>query len=1140
MKRNFLHTKTKSPKTRLSRVEALEERQLLSATPYENYASETAPETSLVAPPLVDSEILVQTEAVEASETPLVTTGTTWVVTSVSDNYTPGTLRYVIGNSQDGDTITFAQSLKGKTITLTGTQLSITSDVTIDASSIWDSTNNKPGVMIDADWNSRVFHISADAELIGLNISYGYTSDSGGAIYANGDIKLTNCWICSGWAEGNGGGIFVYYGTTSLTNCRVMMNEAKKGAGVAVDDFAMLVANQTEFTYNDATSNGGGIYAVEATVELSSCAIKSNTSDEHGGGIYANKSDTSMVDCVVCNNEADARGGGVRITGGEAYLENCLIAQNSANYGGGICNSGDTDIYSCTIACNEATSGGGGVYVREESDAWIHNSIVALNSAGTDADVRIQNSDNYAPKIRVDCSLSSFSRWSNSGSGTYYIYNSSLPLFFDLNNDDYHLVPGSQALNRGDNDIVLDTDLDGKPRIINGTTDLGCYEYAGPLSTPIVTYSTTQSAVVVNIGAVDSAEKYVVQYATNSSFTSAKTKTYSSAGVKTISGLTSGTTYYVRVKATASEWFGDSGWATFSATTSAASLAAPTLSATATTVSSVTLSIGSVANATSYVLQYATNSSFTSATSKTYTSAGSKTITGLTASTTYYFRVKATAANYADSAYKSVSAKTQAAGPPLATPAISLSGTNSAIVVKIDAVTGAEKYVVDYSTSSTFANVTTKIYSSAGVKTISGLTAGKWYYVRVKATATNRQDSPVVTGKAYTGGRVAMPAVSASAVKTAIVLNIKEVANGDKYVVEYGLKSDYSDAASKTFSVGVRTLSGLTFGKTYYIRVKATSAVANDSMWNELTFAAGQLATPSASVMKTDSSSINVKCWNSASASGFEVKYATKADFSDGKTVKQTGTGTITIPNLNPQTKYYLSARALGDNISRVNSNWTTTFTATTKAATPLPTPAASSVSSTKTAVVVNFSAVPNATGYVLQYGTDSAFGTYSTKNYTSAGSKTISGLSQGTRYYFRLKATAAGYGDSPWTKFNIRTQGGPDAPTVTASVTKSAVVLNIGAVANASSYVVQYSTKSTFATTTEKTYTNAGAKTISGLNSGTTYYFRVKAVSDTIGESEWTTVTAKTKTEVATTGSATGFEDYLDEEFEEFWDLLG
>ena len=272
---------------------------------------------------------------------------------------------------------------------------------------------------------------------------------------------------------------------------------------------------------------------------------------------------------------------------------------------------------------------------------------------------------------------------------------------------------------------------------------------------------------------------------------------------------------------------------------------------------------------------------------------------------------------------------------PLDVPTITLSGTKNAVVVKIDPVDGAEKYVVEYSTDSKFSTYSTKTYSSAGVKTLSGLSTGTWYYVRVKATATGRPQSAYTpVAKAYTGGKLAMPAFSASAVKTSITLNIKAVEGGEKYVVEYSENEDFSNAKTKTFSSGVRTITGLTFGTKYYIRVKATSSTANNSAWNVLTFAAGQLATPSRSATSVGVDFVKIKCWNSPNNSGFEIRYSTSSDFSDTQYARtEPGKTVCEVTGLASDTKYYFSARALGDNVSRVDSNWSPLFSATTKAA---------------------------------------------------------------------------------------------------------------------------------------------------------------------------------------------------------------
>jgi hypothetical protein len=54
------------------------------------------------------------------------------------------------------------------------------------------------------------------------------------------------------------------------------------------------------------------------------------------------------------------------------------------------------------------------------------------------------------------------------------------PLFVDAENGDYHLQSGSPCIDVGDNSLVpagTSTDLDGNPRIQNGTVDMGAYEF---------------------------------------------------------------------------------------------------------------------------------------------------------------------------------------------------------------------------------------------------------------------------------------------------------------------------------------------------------------------------------------------------------------------------------------------------------------------------------------------------------------------------------------------------------------------------------------------------------------------------------------------------------------------------------------
>ena len=60
------------------------------------------------------------------------------------------------------------------------------------------------------------------------------------------------------------------------------------------------------------------------------------------------------------------------------------------------------------------------------------------------------------------------------------------PQFFDPVNGDYHLRSTSPCVNAGTNGApeLPATDLDGGPRIANGTVDLGCYEFGNSIPHP--------------------------------------------------------------------------------------------------------------------------------------------------------------------------------------------------------------------------------------------------------------------------------------------------------------------------------------------------------------------------------------------------------------------------------------------------------------------------------------------------------------------------------------------------------------------------------------------------------------------------------------------------------------------------------
>ena len=317
---------------------------------------------------------------------PLTVGPQTIVVDTASDVDQPGqtTLRDAItqANKDDGDTITFAPSLAGQTITLSQGELLITSSMTITGLGSSQLT-------IDGNNSSRIFDIDANdnfasqVTISGLTLTGGNgvganLNGGGGAIFNNESLTLANNVFTQNKTGPNeGGGAIVNFGILTSSNDVFSDNQSADGGAIYIcgmaDANTFSFVNDT-FSGNIADYNGGAIFVGGlGTLTLSDSTVSGNNAGWGGGGIY---NDFAIVvstsDSFLNNSVSSGEGGGI-FSCGPFTSTNDTIAGNSASYG-------TVSNYS-----NQSNTGdGGGVYI-DQTTFIATNDTISGNTASAGA-----------------------------------------------------------------------------------------------------------------------------------------------------------------------------------------------------------------------------------------------------------------------------------------------------------------------------------------------------------------------------------------------------------------------------------------------------------------------------------------------------------------------------------------------------------------------------------------------------------------------------------------------------------------------------------------------------------------------------------------------------------------------------------
>jgi len=208
---------------------------------------------------------------------------------------------------------------------------------------------------------------------------------------------------------------------------------------------------------------------------LNNCTLTGNSAPIGGGA-----EQSTLYNCTLTGNSASEGGAGAD----GCTLCNCAVTGNGGHESGGA--EGCT-LYNCTV------TGNGTTWFAGVSGCTLYNCIVYFNTSWTSGG---QENDVGSCTLYYCCtpSLTNASFPLTIGAGNI----TNAPLFVDYASGNLRLQPDSPCIDAGNVAYAPPgpVDLDGNPRIVDGTVDMGAYEFQGPRNGPPVLLS--QPASVTN------------------------------------------------------------------------------------------------------------------------------------------------------------------------------------------------------------------------------------------------------------------------------------------------------------------------------------------------------------------------------------------------------------------------------------------------------------------------------------------------------------------------------------------------------------------------------------------------------------------------------------------------------------------
>lgn len=602
---------------------------------------------------------------------------------------------------------------------------------------------------------------------------------------------------------------------------------------------------------------------------------------------------------------------------------------------------------------------------------------------------------------------------------------------------------------------------------------------------------TSGTAVTVSWSAVSGADTYNVQWWTGSPLSQSGSTTGIATTSTSITGLTSGTSYEFRVFAVNTS--GTS--ASYGSTTSTAPTRPPapsSVSGSWTSGTAIDLSWGSVSGATSYSIQtYTAGSLFSTDTSNT----NSFSKTGLTSGTSYEFRVFAVNVMGTSNSYGSLS--TTSPSLPSAASNVTVTWTSgTAATVSWSAGSGAQTYTVQWWTGSPLSQTG----SSSGVAptsvNVTGLTSGTSYEFRVYSVNVAGTSSSYAS---TTSTAPTLPSAPSSVTVTwssgtATTVEWASVSGALSYEVQWYLASGGSVLGTNLELATSSTLTSLTSGTSYEFRVYTRNVVGLSSTYASTTATApSRPASPTnLAVEWTSGTSASLSWTASGTATSYRIEWRLGSNGTLVSSKSNVATTSDVLTGLTSGTTYEFRVYAV--NVAGESTSFSS-FDSTAPVRPLAPTNPTGGWK-TSSSIDVEWSPSVGATSYTVQWWsngtqTGSATGITGTE-------RVVTGLSDSLAYEIRIYAVNVAGTSLAYALFTVTAPTVPPAPsllTVTWTLTTSAS-LSWSYVGAASSYTVQWWSGSPLSQIGSQTNVSSSPVTITDLEPGATYDFRVYAVN--------------------------------------------